>query len=181
MWEPLRVRFVSQSGGKSVHTIYCRKHSVRQSSPELPQNRTLFCVGWPFYSTEDGVRELFARVGQVMSVHLQKQPATGKERATSLVCYVVFSEASEVESAMKLCGSSQPVHCTVGPVGLVRWASQYQKAYRNEQLLEAEVEAQVGAYDMWVKEDLERKRLLAQPDEEGWITVTGQGPSTKKW
>ena len=127
------------------------------------------------------MRDLFSRVGHVMSVRLQKQPATGKENV-ALVCYIVFSEASEAENAMKLCASSQPVLCNVGPVGLAKWASQYQRGYRNEKLLEAEVEAQVGEYDMWIKEDTEKKRLLAQPDEEGWITVSGRGGApTRKW
>lgn len=184
-WEHMRVRFVAPSGDRSIHTIYCRKHAVRQSSTEFPLGRTVFCVGWPPYSTEDGVRDLFARVGQVMSVHLRAQPGGERDHATSrggfLVCYVIFSEANETESAMKLCASSQPLHCATGPVGLSKWASQYQQAYRDERLLEAKLEAQIAEYDLWTKEDAKRKHLLAQPNEEGWITVGREGSSARKW
>ena len=71
--DELKIKFSTSRGSSSLHTIYCKRHSVRQPSLKVPNDRTLFTTGWPPYCTKDPIRELFSRLaGQVEEVYLQE-------------------------------------------------------------------------------------------------------------
>ena len=71
--DELKIKFSTSRGSSSQHTIYCKRHSVRQPSARIPNQRTLFTTGWPPYCGRDSIQELFSRlVGQVEGVYLQE-------------------------------------------------------------------------------------------------------------
>ena len=81
----LRACFTSAGGNSSTHTIYCKLHSVRQSSDTTPNDKTLFTLGWPSYCTTEAIQELFSRAGHVTAVYLQSLPGSVKEDNVSVV------------------------------------------------------------------------------------------------
>lgn len=183
--ESLLVLFSSstQENLASKHSIYCKKHSVRQDSQETPNNRTLFTLGWPPYCKAVAIEELFSRAGHVTSVFLQSSPGPVDPSRTVtggrgfMVGYVVFASEGEVDAALRLCRAPTPIPCpTTFPVGLCKWAQEYLLARPSVGVLEKAAEEGVALYDKQ-REEVEKRRVKArQPDEEGWITVTRKTP-----
>lgn len=174
--EELVVQFSSPAGITSQHTIYCKRHSLRQQSNKTPNNRTLFTTGWPPYCGKDQVKELFSRVGHVEEVYLQERTGPVEEGSTILTGkftfgYIVFKEEEEVTRALSLC-SGVPLSCCIGDVGLIKWSTQYQQQYQTESILEAASKKGVAAYDQWMEDEKKRKKRLSEPDAEGWVTIT---------
>lgn len=176
--EAMRVQFMREEAS-AVHTIYMKKHSLRQSTALLPNDKTLFTIGWPPYCSKEAIAELFSRVGQVTNVYLRDQSGLPEgEEETALsgrfhVGYVVFLEESEVTSALKLSSSTSPLPCNTAPVGLMKWCIDYQRQYLDTAALEAAVEQKMATYDMEKEADKAQSRKgFSRPDEEGWITVT---------
>ena len=177
-------------GADPVHRIFCKKHTVRQSSQATPNERTLFTLGWPPYTTRQGLEELFSRAGHVTAVYLQSSPGpvdtqqqTDTEKQLSptsgfRVGYVVFSRSSEVNAALRLCeaGSAPPIKCDVALVGLRKWAHEYQSSRPDVASLERWAEVGVALYDRQQEEASRVREKAGQPDEEGWVTVTRKTP-----
>jgi len=178
----LQVCFSTAGGSSSVHTVYCKRHSVRQSAALTPNHLTLFTLGWPPYCTSECVQELFSRVGDVRRVHLQPSPGPAKEEEGNgfRVGYIVFSSSEEVAAALNLCSASEPIPCTVQRlVGLAKWCAEYALVRTNLKSLQAEVEAQLRTYDSQKEEEGAKRKRAREPDEEGWITVTRRRPQTQ--
>lgn len=185
MMRELRVRFVSGEES-SVHTIYCKQHSVRHSSSLVPNGRTLFSLGWPPYCSREAIAELFSRAGQVIGVFLLDQPGLVEEESVTTsgrfhVAYIVFSDKEEVATALQLASSSTTLPCNVGPVGLAKWCAEYQAQFPDPATMETAVEEKIAVYDHQkeaTKASL--KKGLSEPDAEGWVTVTRKTPRVVK-
>lgn len=179
------INFSSSGGSTSQHTIYCKRHTVRQPSTNIPNNRTLFTTGWPPYCGKDEVKELFSRVvGQIESVYLQERTGYVEEEelltGSYLVGYIVFCEEDDVTRSLSLCCGAVPLNCCVGDTGIKKWCREYQDRYAMAHILEAGAKAGVSAYDEWVESERKRKKSLSEPDEEGWVTVTKKTPITQR-
>lgn len=172
--------FSSNSGksSKSKHTIYCKKHVVRQSAQATPNRRTLFTLGWPPYSKDEAIEELFSRAGHVTAVYLQASPGPvdlsrdAEDRGSFKVGYVVFASESDVDSALRLCHTPVPISCVVPAAGLGKWSHEYLLQRRARTLLEMDAEVGMALYDRQQEEAEKVRANAGQPDEEGWITVT---------
>ena len=178
----LQVRFSITGGTSSVHTVYCKRHSVRQSAALTPNDLTLFTLGWPPYCTSTCVQELFSRVGDVRRIYLQPRPGPAKEEQGRgfRVGYIVLSSSEEVTSALNLCSANEPIPCNVhGLVSLSKWCVEYAAVRTNLKNLEAGVEAQIQAYDSRKEEEGAKRKQAGEPDKEGWITVTRRRPQTQ--
>lgn len=160
----------------SQHTIYCKKHAVRQNAEHTPNNRTLFTLGWPPYSKAKAIEELFSRAGQVTAVYLQPSPGSvnpSRSRDTGgfRVGYVVFASESDVDSALRLSRTPVPITCGIAPVGLGKWSRQYLHRRPTRTALERQAEVGVALYDRQ-REAAEKERVKeGKPDEDGWIKV----------
>lgn len=146
-----------------------------------PSNRTLFSVGWPPYTNKEQIVELFSRVGHVSAVYLQGEPGPindsehgQPQTRTFQVAYIVFASPEELKSTDALYKSKKPIACSVEDiaVGLGRWCARYKSERPSRQLLETAVEEGVREYDRLKEDKKEVQEKLAQPDEEGWITVS---------
>lgn len=178
----LRVCFSTPGGSSSVHTIYSKRHAVRQSNARTPNGLTLFTLGWPPYCTNTCVEELFSRAGEVKRVYLQPSPGPAREEKGRgfQVGYIVFSSSEEVEGALGLCSASEPVPCPLHrPVGLGKWCADYMSVRTSVESLEASVEALVKEYDSRKEEESVRRKRAREPDEEGWVTVVRRQPRTQ--
>ena len=173
--EELTVIFTSPEGNSSQHTIYCKRHWLRQPSANIPNGRTLFTTSWPPYCGKEEIKEIFTRVGQVEEVHIQEEGENGPLTGRFTVCYIVFQEEEEVTRALSLC-SGVPLSCSLERVGLKKWCVDYRERYPSESILEKEAREGVNAYDEWLEKEMKRKKRLSEPDEEGWITVTAKTP-----
>ena len=178
----LHVSFSSKASHSSVHTIYCKKHSVRQNSDVTPNLRTLFSLGWPPYCCPGDVESIFSRVGSIEKVFLMANPGSvdtkvvGTRVNTFCVGYVVFRAESDLDLALKLSSNSEVIPCPLSQVGLSKWMSQYMEERPKLSLLEDMAEVGVSCYDrQQEKVKLSRKRANV-PDEDGWITVTKKNP-----
>ena len=177
----LKVAFAPDRGSRCVHTVYCKPHAVRKDSLVTPSNRTLFSVGWPPYTNKEQIVELFSRVGHVSAVYLQGEPGPindsehgQPQTRTFQVAYIVFASPEELKSTDALYKSKKPIACSVEDiaVGLGRWCARYKSERPSRQLLETAVEEGVREYDRLKEDKKEVQEKLAQPDEEGWITVS---------
>ena len=178
----LRVCFSTPGGSSSVHTVYCKRHAVRQNDALTPNGLTLFTLGWPPYCTSTCVEELFSRVGEVKSVYLQPSPGPAREEEGRgfRVGYVVFSSSEEVGGALNLCSASEPAPCPIHrPVGLAKWCAEYASVRTSVEVLEAHVEALVKEYDSRKEEERVERKRAREPDEEGWVTVVRRRPRTQ--
>lgn len=182
--DELTVNFSCSSGSSSQHTIYCKRHNVRQPSNLTPNNRTLFTTGWPPYCSINEIKELFSRaVGQIEDVFLQESTGSVDENKPLsggyMVGYIVFHEESDVTRALSLCSEEiAPLNCCIGETGLKKWCHEYQENYQSENILEKGSKMGVTAYDEWLEKERKRKKHLSEPDEEGWVTVTKKTPIT---
>lgn len=179
----LSVIFSSASGRSSTHIIYCKQHSVRQNSEVTPNLKTLFTLGWPPYCYPETVEGLFSRAGTVKKVFLQENPGSvetklqAKQVAGFSVGYVVFTSEKDLDNALKLCHSSDPIPCALSRCGLAKWSSEYMQDRLRVGLLEEMAEVGVACYDKQREEaELARKKKAGVPDEDGWITVTRKTP-----
>lgn len=181
-FERLPVCFKSSGGAQSTHTIFCKRHAVRQTSAKTPNGLTLFTLGWPPYSNSEMVQDIFSRVGQVSAVYMCDKPGLlrdGDARdagqgGRGSVGYVVFSSADEVDGALKMCAVTEPVICTCarGSCGFQKWCADYARDRTSVSGLEALVEQTVMRYELKKREDKDERRKTGEPDDEGWVTVT---------
>jgi len=178
----LRVSFSSNAGHSSAHTIYCKKHSVRQDSDVTPNLKTLFSLGWPPYCCPGDVESLFSRVGNVEKVFLSENPGSvdtkvvGTKAKTFCVGYVVFRTENDSDRALKLCGSSEVIPCSLSRVGLTKWMWEYMEERPKLCLLEDMAEVGVACYDRQQEKTKLARTRGNVPDEEGWITITKKNP-----
>jgi hypothetical protein len=174
----LLVQFISPAGNTSQHTIYCKRHSVRQPSKHIPNDKTLFTTSWPPYCGKEEIKEIFSRIGKVDDVYLSEESVSVENYVPSgrfAVGYVVFQEEDEVTRALSLC-NGVAISCCIGRVGLDKWCTDYQGRYPSEKVLRERAEKGIAAYDDWMDKEMKKKKRLSEPDEEGWITVTTKTP-----
>ena len=194
----LNVNFTNDTHS-SKHTLYCKIHSDHSERNELPNGRTLFVAGIPFYAKKESVAKVFSSMGGVSTVHMSNSPGGSKvvSARTSkdpyfrlslpnidnfLYAYVVFGNEIELESVQAICKQSMvsPVNCTaVKQVGISSWIQEYKEERPGVELLESQVKHFMTKYDARRQQEENKvKKRKNQPDEDGWITVTSR--NTKK-
>ena len=180
----LLVSFTSSGRGhSSKHTIYCKKHDVRQSSTITPNLYTLFSLGWPPYCNPGHIEAIFSRVGHVKAVHLKVDPgpvdvpSDWPDVSKFRVGYIVFGNENDVSKALKLCHNLDPISCSLSLIGVSKWTRDYLADRPSISSLEEMAEVGVACYDkQQIEAELAKKRKAGLPDEDGWITVTRKTP-----
>ena len=184
-FELLPVAFSSPSGRVSKHSIYCKKHMLREDSQLTPNARTLFSLGWPPYVTPSLIEDLFSRAGHVTAVYLQASPGSvdpdnDSQLSGFAVGYVVFASEKDADSAVNLAKKSvgDPILCPLPPecVGVRKWAWQYMQGRPSAASLERGAEVGVALYDRQQEAELKERKEGGVADEDGWIKVTRKTP-----
>ena len=180
--EELSIKFVSSKGLSSKHVIYCKKHALRKNSTKTPNDRTLFSIGWPPYCAEGDIKDLFSRTSEVEDVFLRNTPGNVEETEADKVIvssfrrrdfgYIVFKTVKGLDQVLRMCKSNMTVSCPIKNTGVSVLYREYKRQRPSVRVLRAKAEKQVEKYDTTIEEDKKQKRLLSEPDEEGWITVT---------
>ena len=186
--DELHVKFVSPQGKTSKHVIYCKKHALRKNSSKTPNGRTLFSVGWPPYCKEDDIKELFSRTSEIESVFLRSSPGNVEDTEEEALVttspfrrrdfsYVVFKTTGGLAQMLSLCKSKTPISCPITNTGLSVLLNDYNDKRPPVAVLEAMAKRVVEKYDSWTEQEKTRKRLLSEPDEEGWVTIAKRAPA----
>ena len=194
----LQVKFTN-SLPSSQHALYCRIHTDHTDRSQLPNGRTLFIAGIPFYAKKESVAKVFSSLGGISNLHLSKSPGASKLITTKpnndpyfrlslpnidnfLYAYIVFENEIELESVRTICRQSieSPANCTaVKQIGIKSWIQEYKDERPDVTLLESQVKRFMTKYDARrQQEENKAKKRKSQPDEDGWITVTSK--NTKK-
>lgn len=171
---------MAPSGRTSFHAIYCKKHALRKNSSKTPNDRTLFTIGWPPYCTENDIEQFFYTQMEltVENVYLRKSPGNieemNEEGANSErhdFGYIVFKTIDDLKNVLTACGTRNVFICVIKTTGLSLWAKQYKAERPSINVLSARAQKQIEKYDTKTEEERKRRKILSEPDEEGWVTV----------
>ena len=190
----LKVEFPNDTTS-DPHSLYCKLHKYHNEKQDLPNDRTLFVAGLPFYINRDSIADVFSSLGAISSLHLCSSPGASKVIATKaekdpylsliltdidnfLYAYVVFQNILSIELVRKLCKQSKdsPLICEhVKQVGVSSWIKEYIEERPDIKVLETQVKGFMTRFDARRQlEDSKTKKRKNLPDEDGWITVTGR-------
>ncbi|CAH1391094.1 unnamed protein product [Nezara viridula] len=174
------------------HYILMKEHFVRSKCQEKPPDKTLFIVGVPPFVTEELFSGMFSQFGTVKAVFFHSEPNPGlplmnvskffvdyPEVKEYKVAYVVFENARSVEKVLSIDADEKLILLgeeETSPFGLHRWCKEYNRKLINPADIKDEIDNYMEEYDKKVEEEEMRlKEITAEPDEEGWITVTKKG------
>lgn len=170
------------------HYVFAKEHTVREVCHLKPPDKTIFIVGVPPFATEEMFSEMFSQFGKVKSVYFHSNPDPGTPLVNDStyfndypeikgyrVAYVVFEKSSSVEMVMNIEPEEKLIlmaeESTV-PFGLPKWCKDYNNRLINPEEIQKEIDEYMAKYDKIVEEEESRLKEAAEPDEEGWITVT---------
>jgi ribosomal RNA-processing protein 7 len=142
----------------------------------------------------EAITRIFQRNGPVEAVHLQLEPSVGPPPAApsdplfpSLgpdpyrlgaafrFAYIVFAAPSSLRNAMTRMELDEPVVVSTAerPVtlGVRRWAEDYNAQFVAEERLREGIAAHMQEHDGRVAREKLAQEQLAEPDEDGWVTV----------
>ena len=178
------------------HSLYCKVHTDHSDKEELPNSRTLFVAGLPFYLKRESVEELFRSLGIISSVQIKKSLGTLNSQVTAksnkdpyfsillhntdcyMYAYVVFADDISIDCVIELSKNSikSPISCSViKQVGIESWTREYRDERPGIEELETHVKSFMTKYDARKQQEENKvKKRKNVPDEDGWITVTSK-------
>ncbi|XP_075224922.1 ribosomal RNA-processing protein 7 homolog A isoform X2 [Lycorma delicatula] len=168
-----------------------KRHSVREKYPEKPSDRTLFILGIPPYCTEKSLKNLFTKFGAVESVFIHNKPTSSAPHVENSkffkihpeikgfkVAYIVFKNSLTVEEVMEV-KSFEPLILSTSehPVtlGFKKWCIEYNNRIPDPELMQKEIDEFMEIYDKQEENRTADEKAKADPDDEGWVTVTRRG------
>lgn len=180
---------------QSTHHLFFKPHTVRAEEPLKPRDRTLFCANIPPWATAEAIKRIFQANGPIEQVYFQTAPSVGpptlpgdsifrvEEDPYRVGCgfkfgYIVFERPLGVKNAMnkmdlsKVAVASTPENPIV--VGVKRWAMEYNEQWKEEFKVKESIENFMVEYDKKVAEEKKAGEEMAEPDEDGWVTITRQ-------
>ncbi|KAK7604130.1 hypothetical protein V9T40_004403 [Parthenolecanium corni] len=177
--------------GSVPHQIFYKQHKVRDESNDRPSDLTLFVCNIPPYYNEECMKQLFRTCGVVKSVYFAsvESPTEIQEKPKSLfdeveeiegykVAYVVFTSANDLQKALSW-KPTKPVVISNDEfslmTGLKKWCQEYNDSFILPSDLDKEISKFMSNYDNTVKESEISVKQSAEPNEEGWVTVTKRG------
>ncbi|KAI6646161.1 rRNA processing protein RRP7 [Oopsacas minuta] len=178
------------------HSLYCKVHTDHSDKKELPDGKTLFVAGLPFYMKKESVTGIFNSLGAISYLHISKSlgglnlkvsTKSSKDPYFSILlpnsdgfiyAYVVFVNEISLECIEELSRNSieSPISCTiVKQIGINSWIEEYKDERPEIEQLQTQVKRFMTKYDArrQTEENTVKKRRNI-PDEDGWITVTGK-------
>ena len=167
---------------ESVHTIFFKRHVVREHSELTPSSKTLFTLGWPPYATESKLEDLYSsEFGPVSKVYLKKAPGPVTEsqlgdRCLSFkVAYVVFESEESLDKVLAFkCGEKLQIVLDEADIGMGKWTKDYMNTRVEINALMTSSDEFMKKYDFEQKTKEENLKALQEPDKEGWVTVVSK-------
>ncbi|KAK6634139.1 hypothetical protein RUM44_004747 [Polyplax serrata] len=169
------------------HCLYVKPHNVREKIPQKPPNKTLFVVGIPPYCNESSIKELFSIFGKIKNVYLHKTPSVQIPETEEYkyfpkndpikgfkVGYVVFEKEMFLKNALS-CDDTLILPNEAIVTGIQKWNKEYNECFPDKKEMEQEIKEFMEKYDLEKKKKEEQEKLLSEPQEDGWITVTRKG------
>jgi len=189
----LQLKFSPTS--QNCHHLFFKPHTVRAEEPLKPRDRTLLCANIPPWATAEAIRRIFQANGPVEQVYFQSAPSVGppnlpgdsifreEEDPYSVgggfkFGYIVFERPQGVKNAMNKMDLSKEVVASTAEnpivVGVKRWSIEYNEQWMKEEEVKESVESFMLEHDKKVAEEKKAGEDLAEPDEDGWVTVSRQ-------
>lgn len=171
------------------HQLFVKEHNVREKTDDRPRELTLFVCNIPVYCTKKSLETLFSVYGPIKDVFF----ATAESPNTILpeqdsklfrkpepegpkVAYIVFVTPQGLHNV--LLGNSKTVpSLSTNECPIVTGLQKYYQKYINPDPMEimAEVDEYMKKYDETQKLKSESEKMAAEPDDDGWTTVTRSG------
>jgi len=180
---------------QSSHHVFFKPHNVRVEEPTKPRDRTLFCANIPPWATTQALRRIFQANGPIEQVYFQAAPSVGPPSLPEdpvfreegdpyrVGCgfkfgYIVFERPLGVKNAMNKMDLSKVAMASTEEnpivVGVKRWAMEYNEQWRKEEEVKESIDTFMVEYDKKVADDKKADEEMAEPDEDGWVTITRQ-------
>ncbi|KAJ3125669.1 Ribosomal RNA-processing protein 7 A [Nowakowskiella sp. JEL0407] len=186
-----------------THPILFKKHDDRKSKKDsttnnseedIPHDRSLFLVNLPADTTQNHLKRLFRRCGEIEKVVLKKshfvadfeeiEGMSSGMLGSGGKAYVVFNESEGVEKSLdmkqrKRVWSDELEDEEPGVFGFELWTTEYYQTHPMQSSLDelsASVDSYIAAFEH--AEHLRKQRIIEmrnQPDEDGFVTVVRQG------
>ncbi|KFD48488.1 hypothetical protein M514_10622, partial [Trichuris suis] len=140
---------------------------------EVPVNRSVIVLNVPLYLQEDDVKSLFLRFGPVSTVTFPKSSHrhTFPVKCGCRVAYVTFDSAECAREVFRQNDNGRAVSLS-RPSGLEKWRQHYLSLVQEPEMTLAEAHEVIEQFKAVVKSNKLRKAATAEPDQDGWITVT---------
>jgi len=189
----LKLKFSETS--QSAHHLFFKPHNVRIDEPLKPRDRTLFCANIPPWASTKCIKRIFQANGPIENVYFQSSPSVGpptlpddpifKDSVNpyNIGCgfkfgYIVFERPIGVKNSMskmdlkKVAVASTPDNPIV--TGVKLWAVGYNDQWKKEEAITSSIESFMANYDKDVANAKKVDEEMAEPDDDGWVTVTRQ-------
>ncbi|CDW54996.1 RRM 6 and RRP7 domain containing protein [Trichuris trichiura] len=140
---------------------------------EVPVNRTVIVVNVPLYLQEDDVKSLFLRFGPVSTVSFPKSLLKNNfpVKCGCKLAYVTFDSAECAREVFRQNDDGRAVSLS-RPSGLEKWRQHYLSLVQEPEMTLTEAHEVIEQFKAVSKSNKLRKAATAEPDEDGWITVT---------
>ncbi|XP_063221180.1 ribosomal RNA-processing protein 7 homolog A [Bacillus rossius redtenbacheri] len=188
-FKALPVKFSTKS--VASHWLFCKEHTVREKNESKPAGRTLFIVNVPPYCTQDSLKNVFSKCGEVNAVYFHQKPTAGlppQEESAFFpkhppvkgfkVAYVVFKKPSELQNALNLSvteplvlsSKKSPIIC-----GVRKWCEEYNARIPDPEAVQKDIDQFMEKFDLNAAKEAELEKQAMEEDNEGWVTVTKRG------
>ncbi|KAK9876749.1 hypothetical protein WA026_014987 [Henosepilachna vigintioctopunctata] len=163
------------------YEIFIKEHTSRNYEDDKPMGRTLFVVNIPPYVDEQNLSKLFAQIGSVVSVKLQRGIPSNDDKLQQEIIsngfrsgYVVYKKRESLVRIMNISTLKPLVDLNNDiEVGFLKYAKQYNNSVYNHDELSERAKRAIEIFDNREKEKLNEEK--EQVDDEGWTVVTKKG------
>lgn len=189
-FKPLLVKFSDTYG--TPHSFFIKQHKIREESDDKPSDLTLFVCNVPPYYNEKSLKCLFQTCGPVKSVYFAEinSPTivsssvkkfsifdTPTEILGYKVAYVVFQSFNSLQKALSW-EPSEPISLSNKfsvVTGLKKWCQKYNSSFVDSSQMQKEIDKSIAKYDKELSKSERLAKKSAEPNDEGWVTVTKKG------
>ncbi|XP_059611444.1 ribosomal RNA-processing protein 7 homolog A [Phlebotomus argentipes] len=159
------------------HEIFVIPHSLRH--PEWPGEKTICLVNIPAYITEDNLKGLFSKFGNVEKVAIftsikdfqafTKSPDDHKNSQDFRwkIAFMAFKTTTSVDKVLQ----AKKLIAENVLLGVQRWISNYKAQYPSSEEMQSEIESFMAKFDQ-EKRAAEQVARNQTADDEGWVQVS---------
>ncbi|GBN18633.1 Ribosomal RNA-processing protein 7 A [Araneus ventricosus] len=188
------IPFPFNLGENSVdRQLFIKKHEGQ--SEIKPDNRTLYIVNVPQFFNKKCLKNLFSEYGPIERVYIHMRPTSGEEASqnSSFFCrppskvgckvaYIVYKRPAALNKILKCAdikAKELPLCLFHSDVGKNKWTQQYNNTFVDQKLLKEEIRSFLEEFDSKIEEEKQKEKESAEPDDEGWVTITKSSKKSK--
>lgn len=166
----------------ACHQVLVKENISKVIHKSKPAGRTLYVLNVPPYATSESMKTAFAITGPVVNVILQGKPAEEHEARNEQsenrfkVAYVVYENPSSMKKLLRMRKLDSLNADGQLLTGIDKWTKAYQERIPDPVGMQREIDAFMASYDRQVAQEKNQKE--AEPDDEGWVTVTKSTANT---